>query len=226
MDKVVGLTLTTVWYQSWYFFLVCFLVAALILYVYHRRQKYLLDTQKKDILLLQQSFVKSQTEKHNHEVDSTEQKQFKNEIQTLKDQLKIKTVELANKSKESDEKNRIIISLKEKFEDAQKSPDTAKKRWIEIKKLLDDYLDHTDNVFEIQIDELHQELFDKLRDISSELSVNDLRLCAYLKSGLSSKEIASILNILPSSVFISRSRLRKKLSLPNEEDLYNFLRNL
>ncbi|TVR75849.1 MAG: hypothetical protein EA412_14750, partial [Chitinophagaceae bacterium] len=46
---------------------------------------------------------------------------------------------------------------------------------------------------------------------------------AYLKIGLNTKEIAEILNIQPSSFYISRSRLRKKLNLKPEEDLYSFL---
>ena len=73
------------------------------------------------------------------------------------------------------------------------------------------------------MDELHQDFFKKLKDKFPGLSNNDLRLCAYLKIGLNSKEIADILNIQPSSAYISRSRLRKKLNLGVDEDLHDFL---
>jgi len=73
------------------------------------------------------------------------------------------------------------------------------------------------------MDELHQEFFKKIKDQFPNLSNNDLRLCAYIKVGLNSKEIAEILNIRPSSSYINRSRLRKKLNLKTEDDLYDFL---
>jgi AraC family transcriptional regulator, chitin signaling transcriptional activator len=76
------------------------------------------------------------------------------------------------------------------------------------------------------MDELHQELFKKLKEQFRGFSINDLRLCAYLKIGLNSKEIAEIMNIQPSSAYISRSRLRKKLNLGVDEDLHNFLINM
>jgi DNA-binding CsgD family transcriptional regulator len=93
-------------------------------------------------------------------------------------------------------------------------------------RTLDSYLNVEDKTFEIQMDELHQDLFRKLKEQFPALSSNDLRLCAYLKIGLNSKEIAEILNIQPSSSYISRSRLRKKLNLKTEEDLYTFLNRI
>ncbi|MFN4123425.1 MAG: helix-turn-helix transcriptional regulator [Flavobacteriales bacterium] len=44
--------------------------------------------------------------------------------------------------------------------------------------------------------------------------------------GLNSKEIAEIMNILPSSVFVNRSRLRKKLNLPADTDLTSYFMSL
>jgi AraC family chitin signaling transcriptional activator len=70
---------------------------------------------------------------------------------------------------------------------------------------------------------LYQAFFKKLKDRFPSLSNNDLRLCAYLRAGISSKEIAEIFNIQPSSFYISRSRLRKKLKLEMDENLYDFL---
>jgi AraC family chitin signaling transcriptional activator len=73
---------------------------------------------------------------------------------------------------------------------------------------------------------LHQEFFKKLKDNFPILSTHDLRLCAYLKIGMNSKEIAELLNIQPSSVFVSRSRLRKKLNIPVDEDFNTFLNKI
>ena len=51
----------------------------------------------------------------------------------------------------------------------------------------------------------------------------DLKLCAYLRLNLTSKEIAQLLNISLKGVEVSRYRLRKKLNLATEINLHDFL---
>lgn len=60
----------------------------------------------------------------------------------------------------------------------------------------------------------------------SELSQNDLKHCAYIKVKLTSKEIARIMNISPKSVQMIRYRLKKKMNLGKDDDLYEFIRGL
>ncbi|NUO03417.1 MAG: hypothetical protein HUU01_22625 [Saprospiraceae bacterium] len=152
-----------------------------------------------------------------------EQEKLQTEYEQLKHLLRNKTIELANKAKENEARNRLLLTLKEKCETAQENPSIAKMKWKEMERLLDSYLLVEDKTFEIQMDELHQEFFKKLKIQFPGLSSHDLRLCAYLKTGIDSKEIAEILNIQPSSFYISRSRLRKKLELKADENLYDFL---
>ncbi|MCB0575928.1 MAG: hypothetical protein KDC61_15330, partial [Saprospiraceae bacterium] len=144
----------------------------------------------------------------------------------LKQQVKQKNIELVKQARENRNKNRILHILKEKINEVQRDPAAGKMRWAEIKRLLDMYLETDDKTFEIQIDELHQEMFKKLRAQFPDLSLYDLRLCAYLKIGLNSKEISEMLKVLPSSINVSRSRLRKKLNLQHDEDLYGFLNQI
>ena len=54
------------------------------------------------------------------------------------------------------------------------------------------------------------------------LTSNDMKLAAYLKLGLSTKEIAELMKISPRGVEISRYRLRKKLQIPAEVSLFTF----
>jgi len=68
-----------------------------------------------------------------------------------------------------------------------------------------------------------QGFFKALKENYPDLTSNDLRLCSYLKLNFNSKEIARLLNISPRSVEISRHRLRKKLKLNSEQNLYDFL---
>jgi DNA-binding CsgD family transcriptional regulator len=55
------------------------------------------------------------------------------------------------------------------------------------------------------------------------LTASDLKLCAYVRMNLSSKEIAQLMNISIRGVEIGRYRLRKKLGLPTETNLFEFL---
>jgi DNA-binding CsgD family transcriptional regulator len=96
----------------------------------------------------------------------------------------------------------------------------------EMKRIIDSHINSDDNTFEIQIDQLHQKFYETLRKEFSDLTRYDLRLCAYIKIGFDSKEIADLLNIKPSSVYISRSRLRKKLNIETDEDLHSYLNSI
>ncbi len=58
------------------------------------------------------------------------------------------------------------------------------------------------------------------------LSAHELKLCAYLRMNLSSKEIAQLENISVRGVEISRYRLRKKLKISTETNLFDFLMGL
>jgi len=55
------------------------------------------------------------------------------------------------------------------------------------------------------------------------LTNSDLKVCAYLQLNLSSKEIAQLMNISIRGVEMSRYRIRKKLNLPQEQGLHEFL---
>jgi AraC family transcriptional regulator, chitin signaling transcriptional activator len=215
------------WYRSLYAYATYFLVLLLTVYFIRHWQIIALKKQKKHLLIREQNSLRQQAQKHKEKILMLEQERLKAEYDQVKQQLRNKTVELANKAKDNEDKNRLLLSLKEKF-DLIKNDDysLSKIRLCEIRRMLDSYLKIDDKTFEIQMDELHQEFFKKLKDEFPTLSTNDLRLCAYLRVGLNSKEIAEILNIQPSSSYISRSRLRKKLNLKPEEDLYDFLNNI
>jgi len=214
------------WFHSWLAYLIYFVTAVLIVYGLLSLQKLSLKKHRKQHLIKEQRSLREQAEKHRQEMMMLEQDMLKVEYNKLKQQLKAKTIELACKARVDDEKNRMLLSLKEKFERVQKEPALAQMTLKEINRILESYINTEINTFEIQIDELHQEFYKKLKDSYPGLSNHDLRLCAYLKIGLNSREIADILNILPSSAFISRSRLRKKLDIGADEDLYEFLNSI
>lgn len=63
----------------------------------------------------------------------------------------------------------------------------------------------------------------RLQDTYPQLTSSDIRLCCYIKMGLSSKEIAPLINISFKSVEMARYRLRKKLGLETSTSLSDYL---
>ncbi|MBQ8421297.1 MAG: hypothetical protein IJX11_03455 [Bacteroidales bacterium] len=77
--------------------------------------------------------------------------------------------------------------------------------------------------FEKNFDIVYDDYLSRLGKSYPQLTVSDKKMCAYLKMGLSSKEIAPLLNMTVRSVEMTRYRLRKKLELPHDENLMTFL---
>lgn len=75
------------------------------------------------------------------------------------------------------------------------------------------------DTFKIHFENVHPEFFQKLSETYPKFTPNDLRICAYIKMGLLNKEIASLMNIAPSSVKMSKNRIKKKMNLGEEDSL-------
>ena len=219
-------SITAPWYRSWTALVIYFLAASLLFYLMYVWQGMSLSKQRKYLLMDQRNTLQEQKERYRQQLQRVEEDKLRAEFDKLKEQLKNKTIELATKAKENDEKKKILQTLNEKIEKLKDNPDSLKRLSDDIQSTIDSHIDTEDNTFEIQIDELHQEFFESLRNSYTELTRYDLRLCVYIKLGFDSKEISDLLNIKPSSVYISRSRLRKKLGLDTEEDLHVFLNSV
>jgi DNA-binding CsgD family transcriptional regulator len=73
---------------------------------------------------------------------------------------------------------------------------------------------------------VHSDFLIRLKEKYPQLNAHELKLCAYLRMNLTSKEIAQLINISVRGVEISRYRLRKKLEIPTEVNLFQFLFDL
>jgi DNA-binding CsgD family transcriptional regulator/ligand-binding sensor domain-containing protein len=77
--------------------------------------------------------------------------------------------------------------------------------------------------FEIHFDQVHGDFMDRFKKVHSSLSPQEIKLTAYLRMNLSTKEIAYLMNISPRGVEIARYRLRKKLQLERSANLQEFI---
>ena len=136
------------------------------------------------------------------------------EIESKNKELAVSTMGLINK-------NDILLKIKEQLE---RSDDHIKnvKSVIRIIKTNTSEEDNW-NFFKEAFNNADSDFLKKIKEMHPDLTPNDLRLCAYLRLNLSTKEIAPLLNISTRSVEIKRYRLRKKLNLPHEDSLVDYI---
>jgi tetratricopeptide (TPR) repeat protein len=84
-------------------------------------------------------------------------------------------------------------------------------------------LDKDWDEFKMYFEGVHKDFFTKLKKEYPDLSSGELRLCALIRLNLNLKEAATLLNIAPDSVKTARHRLRKKLNLPEDSNLTDYL---
>lgn len=78
--------------------------------------------------------------------------------------------------------------------------------------------------FKVHFNQVYLDFYKKLQEYYPDLSPADLKLCAFLRLNMSSKEIAALCRVTVKSVEVMRSRLRKKLNITNTDvNLNTFL---
>ena len=108
---------------------------------------------------------------------------------------------------------------------------TGRKRQKELELLEQEiknkiWVDKDSDQFYQKVDELSSSFYARLNEQFEGLTKTEVRLCSFIKLNLNTKQIAALQNINPSSVKMSRNRLRKKLHLTPDDDLTAFLQQL
>ena len=145
----------------------------------------------------------------------------------LREAMLQKDKELANNTMQMIQKSKTLTYLKrdlQKLAKESKDEMLITKIRIMIKKINRDIdTDKQWEVFESHFESVHEEFLKRLKQQYPDLSPRELKLCAYLRLNISSKEIASLMNISVRGVEISRYRLRKKLKLEHDQNLTDFI---
>lgn len=80
--------------------------------------------------------------------------------------------------------------------------------------------------FLIRFMEIYPEFIEKLLEREPKLQTGELTFCAYLFLNFSTKDIAQYTFVTPRAIQIRKNRLRKKLKISSEEDIYLWMKNL
>lgn len=161
-------------------------------------------------------------------INHLKQQILKQEKEQLTLDLGFKNIELEGFALRIVEKNDLLEHLKKEIKEINPDVPENAQKLKDITSAISSnlYIDKDRKEFEIQLDKLHQSFFSKLNQQFPELTKNERRLCSLLVLDLSSKDIATILNISPDGVKKSRYRLRKKLNIETEIITSDFLKAL
>lgn len=122
---------------------------------------------------------------------------------------------------------RIIRILQTKKRKLKKETEELKSN-VQNKMLQDvtELAKKNDSSFLMRFRELYPDFINSLLMINPDLENSELTFCAMLKLGFSSKEIADYTFVQHRSIQQKKYRLRKRLNISGEEDLYAFFNNL
>ncbi len=173
---------------------------------YRRQREKLVEKNKREL-----EFAQMQSEKEIIKIKN----------QQLQQENKSKTKELAASTMSIIKKNELLGKIKKELVNSVGDESSIKP----VVQIIDKNLNQSDDweMFQEAFNNADSTFLKTVKSLHPKLSPNDLKLCAYLRLNLSSKEIAQLLNISPRSVEIKRYRLRKKLDLNHEDNLVNYI---
>ena len=164
-------------------------------------------------------------------------------VDSLKKSLKEKSLHQENMDKELKFRQSEMVTMAMSIIQKNAFLDNLKKEVVKIKSNVRDgeiraslnklslmitqdlSIDRDREKFQLLINEQNTNFIQRLCEAYPGLTDNEKRLIALLRLNLSSKEIASILNISTKSVEMNRYRLRKKLKVNPKINLNDFIRD-
>jgi DNA-binding CsgD family transcriptional regulator len=205
------------WYASYLALSFYFLGGTLLVYLFHRT--YTRYYRRKQGVWQEENERKIAAQQRETELTLSKvaNQQLEQDITSKNREMALSTMNLVKK-------NELLQQIKASLL-AKNAPE---KNIQEVIKTIDQTLDESEtwNLFKDAFENADRDFFKKAKALHPELTPNDLKLCAYLRLNLSSKEIAPMLNISVRSVEVKRYRLRKKMGLEREAGLVEYILGL
>jgi hypothetical protein len=172
-----------------------------------------LEKEKNDNLLLEKQIREKETDA------LLEQERLKNEIEARNRKLSAKALYLSGRNQLIEE---VITSL-------SKIPELTKNASLSSHiKTLNNHLKTDDewDSFITHFEEVNQGFLNRLKALHPTLTANDIRFISYIYMNLSTKEIASMLNITLEACRKRKERIASKMELPDHSLLYDYLSSI
>lgn len=216
-------TILPPWYRTtWAYVLYALLFAGCLFLAYVWLRKLFIQQRKKHEAAQQHLLYL-----HQLELEKSEKEIVKLRNEKLELELEYKNSEIASASMHLVQKGELLATIKDEMLRLKKNfhDEKAVKDLKKIFQTLsaETRVDQDWENFAIHFDKIHADFLGVLKAKYPHLSPAELKLCAYLRMNLSSKEIAQLSSISVRGVELARYRLRRKLQLPTETTLFDFL---
>jgi len=170
------------------------------------------------VLLFQRQSTRVQKAKLEKENSELQKRQ-------IESQLELKNKELTMLALQKTQKSEIVNSVTQRLREVQYN--LKKENRPIVQSVIEELEENNPDAwkeFEIRFFEVHKDFYTKLGKEFPNLTQNELRLSAFLRLNMSTKEISAITNQTPHSINIARGRLRKKINIScTDVNLYDFL---
>ena len=211
------------WYQTIFAYLAYAVLVLCLLFMVYKRQQRKFRRQR-------EAFEQEQERMrylHQLEIDKSEQEIIKLKNERLITEIEIKNTALASTSMHLVQKEELLTKIKHDLSKLNTNIPSDENLY-NLKKIIrllssEEKSGEGWEQFSIYFNKVHANFLEDLKSVYGNITSNDMKLAAYLKLGLSTKEIAELMKISPRGVEISRYRLRKKLQIPAEVSLFDFL---
>ena len=203
------------------------ILAAIAFAGYARRQQRVKVATEKLVYSQQQQIYEN-----SRALNDMELKVVISENQALHNAVEMKRQEVMNVALSIVEQKEYLQSLNEIVNKLATSTDEKEREGYisDLSNSLRQRLSYDSDVdsqyFYAQAEYLHEDFNAKLSENFPDLTQQERRLATLLRLGFSSKYIASLMNITPNSVEISRYRLRQKLGLSKGDNLVNYIKSI
>jgi hypothetical protein len=212
------------WYQTvWAYLTYSLLLCGLVCTIYFWQRKIFVEQQRKH-----EEEQKRQQYLLLLELDKSEKEIVKLKNEKLEVEIEHKNTQLASTAMHLLQKAELLGKIREEFVRIKNGTKNSSEE--ELKKIMrilgrENQMDKEWEQFALYFDNVHSDFLQNIKIIYPALSAHELKLCAYLRMNLTSKEIAQLESISVRGVELSRYRLRKKLKIPTEISLFDFLMN-
>ncbi|PQV51427.1 regulatory LuxR family protein [Jejuia pallidilutea] len=208
------------WYKNIFFYLLILLLLSGLFYGLHKRKI------NKEQKLLHDKLVKEQEVLLKEKAIENDKKIVQLRNQSLKSEVKLKSKQLANTAMALVKKNESMLEIKNELE-KNKSGFTNALAYKRLLRKIDNSIGHEDEweLFEYNFNQVHEEFFNQLKSKHPKLTHKDLKVCAYIKMNLLTKEIAPLMNVSIRGLETHRYRLKRKLNLENDKSLTDYLQD-
>ncbi|MDR1203772.1 MAG: hypothetical protein LBL58_19355 [Tannerellaceae bacterium] len=169
--------------------------------------------------------IEEQKKKQEQQLKEQERLIIKLQNEKLEDELSYKSKELASTTLSLIAMNDFLTALKKDIQAQVVNGNYSKKYYDKLLRWIEENLTKEDewDIYQNNFDRVHEHFFRKLKARYPDLTPGDLRMCALLRLNMPTKDMAKMLNLSVRGVEGARYRLRRKLTLPEGENLIDFM---